>query len=49
LQEAKKALRAVEVEEQQAQRHWAQRQRELEKAHAAVEKAQGELDRIRGA
>jgi hypothetical protein len=48
LREAKKTLRAVEVEEQQAQQHWAQTQRELEKAQAAVEKAQSELDRIRG-
>jgi hypothetical protein len=46
LQEANKALRAVEEEEQQAQRRWAQTKRELEKAQAAVEKAQRELDRL---
>jgi len=48
LQEAKKLLRAAEVEEQQAQLHWAQTQRELEKARAAVEKEQRKLDRLRG-
>jgi len=48
LQEAKKLLRTAEVEEHQAERHWAQTQRELGKAQAAVEKAQRELDRLRG-
>jgi hypothetical protein len=48
LQEARKTLRAVEVEERQTQQHWAQVQRELKKAQVAVEKAQRELDRKRG-
>ena len=48
LQEARKILRATEMEEQQAQQHWAQTKSELEKAQAAVEKAQGKLDRLRG-
>jgi len=48
LQEAKKTLRELELEEQQAQQHWTQAKRELEKAQVAVEKAQRELDRIRG-
>jgi hypothetical protein len=47
LQEAKKLLRAAEVEEQQAQQGWAKTQRELEQARAAVEKAQRKLDRLR--
>jgi hypothetical protein len=46
LQEAMKALGAAEAEERQAQRHWAQTQRDREKAQAAVEKAQRELDRL---
>jgi hypothetical protein len=48
LQEAKKLLRAAEVEERQAQRHWAKSQRELEQAQAAVETAQRKLDRLHG-
>jgi hypothetical protein len=47
LHEAKKLLSAAEVEEQQAQQHLAQTQRNLEKARAAVESAQRELDRRR--
>ena len=46
LKEARKILRAVEVEEQQAQQHLAQARRALEKAQAAVEKAERELDRL---
>ena len=48
LQEAKKMLGAAVAEERQAERAWAQAQRELEKQKAAVEKAQRELDRLRG-
>jgi len=48
LQEATKLLRAAEVQEQQAQQHWTQKQRELKKARAAVEKAQRQLDRLHG-
>ena len=48
LQEAKKTLRAAEVEEQEAQQHWAHTRRELEKAQAEVEKAQRKLDRLHG-
>lgn len=47
LQEAKKMLDAAAAEERQAQRRWAQTQRDLETARAAVEKAQHELDRLR--
>ena len=47
VQEAKKFLRAVEAEEQQAQHRWKQTQRNVEKAQAAVETAQRELDRLR--
>jgi hypothetical protein len=48
LQEANKVLRAAEAEEQQAHHRWTQTQREVEKAQAAVEKAQRELDRLHG-
>ena len=48
LQEAKKALGAAEAEERQAKRRWAQTQRDLVKAQAAVEKGQRELDRLHG-
>jgi hypothetical protein len=48
LQEAKKALGAAEAEERQAKRRWAQTRRDLEKAQAAVEKTQRELDRLHG-
>ena len=48
LQEAKSALRAAEAEERQARRHWDQTQGELEKARAAVDEAQRELDRLHG-
>jgi hypothetical protein len=47
LQEARKTLRAVEADEQQAQRHWAQKKLELERAQAALEEAQRELNRLR--
>jgi hypothetical protein len=40
------ALGAAEGEERQAQRRWAQTQREVDKARAALEKAQRELDRL---
>ena len=46
LQEAKGALGAAEAEERQARRRWTQSQRELEKARAAVDTAQRELDRL---
>jgi hypothetical protein len=46
LREAKNALGAAATEERQARRRWAQTQRDLEKAQAAVEKAQRELDRL---
>jgi hypothetical protein len=46
LQEAKKTLGAAEAEERQARRRWTQTERDLEKAQAAVEKAQRELDRL---
>jgi hypothetical protein len=49
LREAKKTLGTVAAEEQKAQQRWAQTQRELEQARAAVEKAQRELDRLHGA
>jgi len=48
LREAKKALGAGEAEERQAKRRWAQTQRDLEKARAAVDRAQRELDRLHG-
>ena len=48
LQEAKNALGAADAEERRAKRRWAQTQRDLEKAQAAVEKAQRELDRVNG-
>jgi hypothetical protein len=48
LQEAKEALGAAEAEERQAKRRWAQTQRDSEKAQAAVEKAQRDLDRLHG-
>jgi hypothetical protein len=48
LQKATKLLRAAEVEELQAQQHWAHTQRALEKAQAAVDKAQRKLDRLHG-
>jgi hypothetical protein len=46
LRDAKAALAAAESEERQAQRRWTQTHRELEKAKAAVEKAQRNLDRL---
>ena len=48
LQEAKKALSAAETEERRAQRRWAETQRDVGRAQAAVEKAQRKLDRLRG-
>jgi len=48
LREAKKALGAADAEERQAKRRWAQTQRDLEKARAAVDKAQRELDGLHG-
>ena len=48
LQGAKKALGAAEAEERQAKRRWTEMQREVEKAQAAVEKAQRELDHLHG-
>jgi hypothetical protein len=43
LRDAKTALAAAETEERRARRHWDQTQRELEKAQAAVDKAQRDL------
>lgn len=48
LLEAKKMLEAAAAEERQAQRRWTQTQRELERAEAAVDKAQRELARLHG-
>jgi hypothetical protein len=48
LQEAKNARDAAAAEERQARRRWTQTQQELEKAQAAVDKAQRELDRVHG-
>ena len=48
LREAKKALRAAEAGARQAKRRWGQTQRDVEKARAAVDKAQRELDRVHG-
>ena len=48
LQEAKKTLGAAEAEERQAKRRWEQTRGDLEKAQAAVAKAQRELDRLQG-
>lgn len=48
LQEAKEMLNAAAAEERQARRRWTQTQRELEKAQAAAEKAQRDLDRLQG-
>jgi hypothetical protein len=47
LQEAKEMLEAAQADERQAQRRWADTQREVKKAAAAVEKAQRELDSLR--
>jgi hypothetical protein len=46
LQEAKRLLTAAAAEERQARRRWTQRQRELEKAQATVDRAQDDLDRL---
>lgn len=46
LQEAKKMLGAAKAEERQAKRRWTHTQRDLERAQAAVEKAQHQLDRL---
>lgn len=46
LHEAKKMLTAATEEERQARRRWTQTQRELDKARAAVAKAQRDLDRL---
>jgi len=48
LQEAKKILSAAEAQERKTQRDWAEAQGEVEKAQAAVETAQRELDRLHG-
>jgi hypothetical protein len=48
LSEAKRMLGDAAAEERRARRGWQQTQRELEKAKATVEKAQRELDRLRG-
>jgi hypothetical protein len=48
LQEAKKLLRTAEGDERAAQQHWAQAQRNLEKAQAAVDKARRKLERLNG-
>jgi hypothetical protein len=46
LRDAKEELAAAEAEERQAQRRWTQTRRELEKAQAAVEKAERELEEL---
>ncbi|MGZ4392209.1 MAG: hypothetical protein ACXVRK_08845 [Gaiellaceae bacterium] len=46
LRVANEAVTAAEAQEQQAKRHWAQTKRELEKARAAAETAQRDLDRL---
>lgn len=46
VQEAKRMRAAAAAAEGQARRRWTQTQRELEKAQAAVEKAQSDLDRL---
>jgi hypothetical protein len=46
LQDAKAAVSAAETEERLARRRWEQTQKELEKARAAVEKTQRELDHL---
>jgi hypothetical protein len=46
LREANEALAAAESEERQAKRRWAQTLRDLERARAAVEKAQHQLERL---
>ena len=48
LQDAKAALDAAETDERHARRRWEGTQREVEKAHAAVEQAQRDLDRLHG-
>jgi hypothetical protein len=48
LQEAKGMLSAAAAQERQARRRWTRTQRELEKAQAAAEKAQRDLDRLQG-
>lgn len=48
LREAKERRAAAVSEERRARQRWTQSQRELEKAEAAVERAQQELDRVRG-
>jgi hypothetical protein len=44
----KAALSAAETEERRDRRRWEQTQQELEKARAAGEKAQRDLDRLYG-
>jgi hypothetical protein len=46
LREAERMLETAVAAERQAKQGWVQRQRELEKAQAAVEKAQRELNRL---
>ena len=46
LEDARTALGAAEAEERQARRHWDETQKELEKARAAVEQAERDLDRL---
>jgi hypothetical protein len=48
LHHAKNTLTAATKEERQARRRWTQTKRELDKAQAAVERAQRALDRIHG-
>ena len=48
LQEAEAALSAAETEERGARHHWEVTESELEKARAAVERAQRALDRLHG-
>jgi hypothetical protein len=48
LRDAREALTAAEAEERQAQRHWTDTQRQLAAARKAVEKAERDLERLRG-
>jgi multidrug resistance efflux pump len=44
--DARTGLQAAEAEESQARRHWDETRREVEKARAAVDEAQRDLDRL---
>lgn len=46
LQDAKTQLTAAEAEERQARRRWSQTQKQVEQAHATLDKAQRDLQRL---